>query len=98
MHSSAALQDVGNRHFGMNHARSSGHPLHVAAANLAVVAVRSSTTHPTVDHVGDGFETAVRVIGSADGFAGRILRRSHLIDEQKGVDVGEPLNGKRAMD
>jgi hypothetical protein len=46
-----------------------------------------------LEDVADGLEAAVRVVGRADRFAGRVLDRPHLIEEQE--RVGEREAGAR---
>ncbi len=73
----------------MEDAAAGGHPLRVALADHAAAAVRVVVDDLAVEHVGHGLEAAVRVPGRADGFAGPVHRRAHLVEQQERVGVVE---------
>ena len=51
-----------------------------------------------VDHVGDGFEAAVRVPVGAPRFAGLVLHLAHLVHVDERVEVGGAHAGEGAHD
>ncbi len=52
-------------HLAVDHAAAGGHPLHAAVGQQPFVAGRVAMAHAAGDHVGDGLEAAVRMIGKA---------------------------------
>ena len=74
-------------HLGVHHAGAGGHPLHVAGTNLAAMAGRIGVLILAFDHIRHGLETAMRMIGRADRFAGRVLHRPEFVDQQKRIDL-----------
>ena len=51
-----------------------------------------------VQHVGHRFESAVWMIGCALGLARAIVRRPHFVEQQKGIDEGQPCGWERPTD
>ena len=51
------------RHLGMDHAAAGGHPLHAAVLQQPFMAGAVAMAHAAGDHVGDGLEAAVRMVG-----------------------------------
>ena len=47
--------------------------------------------HLSVEEVRHCLESAMRMIGRADGLARRVVDRSHLVEEQEGIEVIEDL-------
>ena len=102
----AALLLLG--HLRVHEAASRGHPLHAAGHEHALVAVVVAVTHATIEHVGDGLEAAVRVIGKAgDVVLGPVgaelieheerikVRQLRLADDAAQLDAGA-IRGRHA--
>src|SRR5438094_10656191 len=70
----------------MHDAGACGHPLHVARAKHAAMAGRVLVLELALQHVSDGLEAAMRVIGRADRFAGAVIGRPHLVEKEEGID------------
>mmetsp|Transcript_5844 Transcript_5844/g.22885 ORF Transcript_5844/g.22885 Transcript_5844/m.22885 type:complete len:339 (+) Transcript_5844:3134-4150(+) len=70
----------------VDHAAASGHPLHAAVADQAFMAGRVAVAHAAVQHVGDGLETAVRVVGEAGDVVVRVVR-AEVVEHQEGVEA-----------
>ena len=66
----AVAQHLLGRHLGVHETGARGHPLRVAAADHTAAAVGIAVLDLAVDQVGDGLETAVRMIGRAQRLAG----------------------------
>src|SRR5712691_3088728 len=86
VHSAAFVADVARGHFGMHDAGTCGHPLHVARAKHAAMAGRVLVLELALQHVSDGLEAAMRVIGRADRLAGAVIGRPHLVEKEEGID------------
>src|SRR6266849_827798 len=86
VHSATFLADVARGHFGMHDAGTRGHPLHVARAKHAAMAGRVLVLELALQHVSDGLEAAMRVIGRADRLAWAVIGRPHLVDKEEGID------------
>jgi len=54
-------------------------------------------THVAVEHVGDRFEAAMRMIRRAFRLARRVVDRSHFVEQQERVEVHQQARGKRPM-
>ena len=68
--------------------RPGGHPLHAARHQHALVAVVVAVAHAAVEHVGDGLEAAVRMVGKArDVVLG--LVGAELIEHQERIEIGQ---------
>jgi hypothetical protein len=52
----------------------------------------------TSEGIGDGLESAVRMIGSADGLTRSVFHGSHLVDEQEGIHHLQRLAGEGTPD
>jgi hypothetical protein len=66
-------------------AAAGGHPLHAAVFQQAFVAGAVAVAHAAGEHVGDGLEAAVRVVGeAADVVAG--LVGAEGVEHQEGVE------------
>ncbi len=70
----------------MHDARARRHPLHVARAQHAAMPGRVLVLELALQHVGDGLEAAVRVIGRADRLAGAVVDRPHLVEKEERID------------
>ena len=70
----------------MHDARACGHPLDVARAQHAAVARRVLVLELALQHVSDGLEAAMRMIGRADRLAGAVVDRPHLVEQQERID------------
>src|SRR5882762_791370 len=86
VHSAAFVADVARGHFGMHDAGACGHPLHVARAKHAAMAGRVLVLELALQHVSDGLEAAMRVIGRTDRLAGAVISRPHLVEKEEGID------------
>ena len=51
-----------------------------------------------IENVCHRFEAAVRVVGGALGFSGRVVGRTHLVEEKERSDVVESCCGKGSSD
>jgi len=74
------------RHFFMHDAATGTHPLHVTGTDETCVAEAIAVGGGTFEHVGDGFDAAMRMIGEA---AQRTLKRiveGEVVEEQEGVE------------
>ena len=69
----------------MHDARACGHPLHVARAKHAAMARRVLVLEFALQHVSDGLEAAMRVIGRADRLPGTVVDRPHLVEQQERI-------------
>ena len=94
VHATAAALHLGGWHFRVDHASTSGHPLHVAGSELAAVSGGVLVLHLSFEHVGDGFEAAVWMIRCAHRLAGRIDNRPHLVEHDEGIGVLEAIAWK----
>src|SRR5690606_36098300 len=73
------------RDLGVDHAAPGGHPLHAAVFEQAFMAGAVTVQHAPGDHVGDGLEAAVRVVGKAgDEVVG--LVGTEGVEHQEGVE------------
>jgi hypothetical protein len=73
------------RDLGMDHATAGGHPLHAAVLEQALVAGAVTMQHAPGDHVGDGLEATVRVVGEAsDVVVGLVAAKG--VEHQEGVE------------
>ena len=70
----------------MDDASACGHPLNVAGIELAAIARGVFVLELAVEQVRDGLESAMRVIGRADRLAGRVVDRTHFIEQEKGIE------------
>ena len=61
------------------------------------MAGRVAVLELALEHVGDGLETAVRMIGRADRLTGRDVGRSHLVEEQERIEHVEPGGRERPV-
>ena len=75
----------------MDDSGASRHPLHIAGAKHAAVSRRILVLEFAFERVRHGLETPVRVVRRADGFARPVADRTHLVDEQEGIDQFEVL-------
>ena len=78
-------------HFLVQDAATGTHPLHIAGTDQAGVAEAVAMTGGAFEHVGDGFDAAVRVVGeAADGTFDGIVE-GEVVEEQKGIEqVADP--------
>ena len=82
----------------MDDAVAGRHPLHVASADAAAVAGTVLVLELAFDHVGDGLEAAMRMIGRAHRLTGRVIGRPHLVEQQERIDDLQPGHRKRPAD
>src|SRR5262249_34930740 len=73
------------RHLGMDDAARGAHPLHVAGAECAGVAVVVLVLYVAVEHVGHGLEAAVRVRRKAGEVVVGIVREELVEHEERVV-------------
>ena len=78
----------------MQDAGTGRHPLGGAVGDQTAAAVRILVREAAVDHVGDGFEAAMRMPVGAPGLAGLVLHLPHLIHVHEGVEVGGTHTGE----
>src|SRR3569623_856996 len=90
------VADPIGRFFAVDHTRARGHPLDVARAERAAMARGVLVLAFALEEVRDGLESAMRVIGRADGLAGRVIDRTHLVDQQEWVDVIDARDRERS--
>jgi len=71
------------------------HPLRRTVGNQAPAAGRVLVLKGSVDHVGDGLESAMRVPGGTLRFPGAVFHLAHLVHVNEGVEVAlvEPVKG-----
>ena len=74
-------------HFFMQDAASGTHPLHVAGTDEAFIAETVAVGSGAFEHVGDGFDAAVRMVGEAAQGALERVVEGEVIEEQKGVKL-----------
>src|SRR5579859_3751702 len=82
----------------MDDAGSGRHPLGVAVRDDAPAPGRVAVHELAVDHVGDGLESAVRVVRRALRLARRVLHLPHLVEEDERVRERPREAGERAAD
>jgi hypothetical protein len=97
VHPAALTLEVFRWHLGMHHASAGSHPLHVARPQTAGVAVRVTMLHLARDHVGNGLEAAMRMVGSALGLARREFHRPHLVEQQERIEQRHLLVWERPV-
>src|SRR5688572_26375104 len=88
------------RHFFVQDAASGRHPLHVAGADQACIAEAVTMTRGAFEHVGDGLDTAVWVVGKAtDGSFDGIVE-GEVVEEQEGIEqvADARCNGTTQLD
>src|SRR3990172_6177480 len=81
----------------MNDARARRHPLHVAGCYQAVISHRVLVLDLSVQHIGDGLEAAMRMVGRTLRLARCVVGRTHFIEEEERSDVVD-LIWKRPAD
>ena len=74
------------------------HPLRGAVGDQAAAAVRILVREAAVDHVGDGFEAAVRMPVGAPRLARLVFDLAHLVHVDERVEVGGADAGECAHD
>ena len=90
----ATRDELLRRALDVQDARPGGHPLRVAVGDQPAATVGVLVLEGAVDHVGDGFEAAMRMPWRALGFAGRVLHLAHLVHvdervDERGIGAGE---------
>jgi len=75
-------------HFRMHDAAPGTHPLHAARAKQPLVTVIVTVAHAAIEHVGDRFKAAMRVIGEAGNVIAGLVRAKG-IEHQKRVKIGQ---------
>ena len=86
MHAPALFAHARAWHLGMDDSPTCGHPLNVAGRQLAAIAGGVFVLEFAVEQVRDGLESAMRVIGRADRLAGRVVDRTHFIEQEEGIE------------
>jgi hypothetical protein len=81
----AAVEQILCGHLGVHDPGSGGHPLGRAVGDDTAAAVRVEVSQPAVEHVRDGLEPAVRMVGRPLRFARRVLDRPHVVEQQERV-------------
>jgi len=94
----AGRHEVLGRHLRVHDAGARRHPLRRAIGDDAAAAVRVAVADLAVEHVRDGLEPAMRVVGRALGLARRVLDGAHVVEEQERVGQPEVEGGRRATD
>jgi hypothetical protein len=97
-------------HLRMHDAATGGHPLHRARLEHALVAMVVLVAHASVEHVGDGLEAAMRMLGEpGDVVLGFVraefiqqqerveVRQSRLTDDTRQLDAGAVRRGLAAQ-
>ena len=87
---------IAMRHFLMNDARTGGHPLHITAAQTALIAQTVAMINRAFQHIGDGLDAAMRVPWKAVF----ILRRhiiAKIIHHQKRIEWCGIAKAKNAV-
>src|SRR5271157_327500 len=74
------------RHLFMQNTATGSHPLHVARTDGAFVAEAVAMMRGAFEHVGDGFDAAVRMHGKAADGAFDGIVEGEVIEEQKGIE------------
>ncbi len=72
-------------HFRMEDAAAGGHPLHAARHQVATVAVVVVMLHMAGEHVGHGFETAMRMLGETRDVVARLIG-TKFVQQQEGIE------------
>ena len=75
------------RHFLVQDAAAGTHPLHIAGTDEARVAKAVAVMRGALEHVGDGFDAAVRMVReAADGTFEGIVE-GEMVEEQEGIEL-----------
>ena len=74
------------RHLFVNHATPGCHPLHTTTFQHGFIPQMVTVAHAPIQHIGNGFKTAVRVGREAGNVIIRIIREE-IIQHQKGIDA-----------
>ena len=88
MEDAAALDEFGGRGLDVQDSGTGRHPLGGAVGDQAAATVGILVGEPAVDHVGDGFEPAVRMPVGASRLPGLVLHLTHLVHVYERVEVG----------
>ena len=80
----------------MHHPGARRHPLDVPRPQKSGVPCTVGMGCFSLQNVGDGLKTPVRVVGRANGLARCIVYRPQLIQHQKGIEIGDSPAGKGA--
>ena len=72
-------------HFAVDDAAAGSHPLHIAIAQQPFVAGRITVPHTAFEHIGDGLEPPVRMVGEAADIVAGLLG-AEGIEHQEGVE------------
>ncbi len=83
------------RHLGVDDAARRRHPLHVAGAEIPAVAQMILVAHVAVEHVGDRFESAVRMRWEARDVIVRVIG-VELIEHQERIHILAALAAEAA--
>ncbi len=70
----------------MDDTATGGHPLHAAGAEQADIALVVAMAHAPGQHIGDGLEAAVRMVGKTADIVGRLVR-AEFVQHQEGVEI-----------
>lgn len=85
MEKPAGHDEFFRRCFDVEEARACGHPLRITVGDDAASTMRVLVNKRTVNHVGNGFESAVWVPGCASGLASGPVDRTHFVHVDEGV-------------
>ena len=94
----ATLHQLSGRGLDVQYPRACRHPLGGAVGDEAASPVRILMRETAVDHVGDGFEPAVRMPVGAPRLARLVFDFAHLVHVDERVEVGGADSGERAHD
>jgi hypothetical protein len=73
------------------------HPLHAAGLEVAAVAHAVAVLHVAVEHVGDGLEAAVRMLGKAGNVFVRVFA-AEVVEHEERVEVLQRRRADAAVD
>jgi hypothetical protein len=92
----AAFDQFCRWRFDVQDAGARRHPLRRAVGDQPATTVRILVREPAVDHVGDRFESAVRMPVGPPGLAGLVFHLAHLVHVHEWVQRGGADPGERA--
>ena len=81
--------------FGVDDAAAGRHPLDAAALDHAGMALVVAMAHLAIQHDGDGFKTAMRVVGKAGHVVGAVVG-ADLVQHQEGVQLHQAAMAQHA--
>ena len=93
MHAAAL---IALRHFLVHDSAARRHPLHVAGAQLSLVAEAVAVLHRSGEHIGDRLDAAVRVPGKSGAIIVRTIV-AEIVEQQKRIELGGLAEAERAI-